>query len=101
MTETPKPKLTEIEWLQAEKTKHKKAFRVAFDALEHCWPPEHTEEYFKMAVDHLTLLHHENSENGLCRLLLVALIDYLEKAGKERKELYEPSNNADAGMDGG
>lgn len=97
------PKLTEIGWLEAERAKHKKAFRVAFDELNKLWPPENTLEYWNLAAKDLALVFNENQTNELCKSLLLALIDYLEKIGKERAKLYatdKPSDGADAGMDG-
>lgn len=76
---------TEMEWLEAKRAMHKRAFRVVFDFLESfAWPPENTAEYWKMVTDRMALLDNENKENKLCRLFLMAVNEYLEGVGKGR-----------------
>ena len=78
---------TELEWLEAKKAMHKRAFRVPFDFLESfAWPPENTVEYWKMVTDRMALLYAENKENKLCELFLLAVHEYLEDVGKEREK---------------
>lgn len=78
---------TEMEWLEAKRSMHKRAFRVVFDFLESfAWPPENTVEYWKMVTDRMTLLYSENKENKLCELFLLAVTEYLEDVGKEREK---------------
>lgn len=77
---------TEIEWLEEKKAQHKKAFRLAFDFLEKMWPPENTLDYWTMVCAQTALLYSESSENKLCKLFLLAIMDYLEKVGKERED---------------
>lgn len=68
------------------KTLHKKAFRVAFDLMEKLWPPENTEEYWKLVTDRMALDYHDNKENLLCGLLILAVTEYLEKVSKEGEQ---------------
>lgn len=68
------------------KTLHKKAFRVAYDMLEKNWPPENTVEYWKEVTDRMALDYHENKDNLLCELLMLAVMEYLEEIGKEREK---------------
>lgn len=79
-----KKEQSELEWLEAKKTMHKRAFRVPFDFLELFWPPENTVEYWKMVTDRMALLYSENKDNKLCTLFLLAVHEYLEEVGKER-----------------
>jgi hypothetical protein len=79
-----KQEQTEMEWLEAKKAMHKRAFRVTFDFLDRYWPPENTAEYWKMVTDRMALLYSENKENKLCTLFLLAVQEYLEQVGKER-----------------
>lgn len=69
---------------------HKRAFRVAYDMLEKNWPPENTVEYWKKVTDRMALDYHDNRENALCGMLMLAVTEYLEKVCKgvedERKE---------------
>lgn len=65
---------------------HKKAFRVAYDMLEKNWPPENTVEYWKEVTDRMALDYHENKDNLLCELLMLAVMEYLEEIGKEREK---------------
>lgn len=62
---------------------HKKAFRVAFDMLEKNWPPENTVEYWKKVTNQTALDYHDNRDNMLCGLLMMAVTEYLEKVSKE------------------
>lgn len=93
---------SERSWIEEEKSKHKAAFRTAFDTLNYMWPPENTNEYWKLVTDRMELLYKENADNALCRSLLIALTEYLERIGKEREKRYGHNGNpTDAGMDGG
>ena len=62
---------------------HKKAFRVAYDMLEKLYPPENTVEYWKEVTDRMALDYHDNRENALCGILMLAVTEYLEKVSKE------------------
>lgn len=85
---------TEMEWLEAKRAMHKRAFRVVFDFLESfAWPPENTVEYWKMVASRLPLLDNENKDNKLCRLFLIAVYEYLEEVAKERKKRNEHDTN--------
>ena len=78
---------TELEWLEAKRAMHKRAFRVPFDFLEQfSWPPENTVEYWTRITDRMALLYNENKGNELCRLFLLAVTEYLENVGKEREK---------------
>lgn len=61
---------------------HKRAFRVAYDLLEKLWPPENTPEYWKEVTDRMALDYHDNRENKLCGILMLAVEEYLEKVSK-------------------
>ena len=68
------------------KTLHKKAFRVAYEMLEKNWPPENTVEYWKEVTDRMALDYHDNRENALCGILMLAVTEYLEKVSKEGEQ---------------
>jgi len=81
--------LTQLTTEQAEQEKtaqiqrmHKKAFRVAFDMLEKNWPPENTVEYWTKVTNQTALDYHDNRDNALCGLLMMAVTEYLEKTCK-------------------
>ena len=98
----PPSEPTETEWLAAEKETHKRAFRVAFDELNRLWPPENTLDYWVMVTDRMALASNDNKDNGLCKMLLLMLVEYLEQVGKDRERRYgQHRDTADAGMDGG
>jgi len=62
---------------------HKRAFRVAYDMLEKLYPPENTVEYWEEVTDRMALDYHDNRENALCGILMLAVTEYLEKVSKE------------------
>ena len=62
---------------------HKKAFRVAYDMQEMLYPPENTVEYWKEVTDRMALDYHDNRENALCGILMLAVTEYLEKVSKD------------------
>ena len=66
---------------------HKRAFRVAYDMLEKNWPPENTVEYWTKVTDQTALDYHDNRDNVLCGILMLAVTEYLEKTckGKENE----------------
>ena len=98
----PPSEPTETEWLAAEKATHKKAFRIAFDELNKLWPPENTLDYWTMVTSRMALISNDNKDNGLCKVLLLMLAEYLEQVGKDRERRYgQHGSTIDAGMDGG
>lgn len=80
-----------VEQTEQEKTDeiqrmHKKAFRVAFDMLDRNYPPENTVEYWTKVTNQTALDYHDNRDNMLCGLLMMAVTEYLEKTvQRERK----------------
>ena len=60
--------------------KHKKAFRVAFDALKECWPPKNDPEWFaSKAYPVCADGFHETGEDPLAKGLLLAVYGYLDE----------------------
>lgn len=68
---------------------HKKAFRVAFDMTEKNYPPENTVEYWTKVTDQTALDYHDNRDNMLCGLLMMAVTEYLEKTCKGMENDHE------------
>ena len=66
-------------------SRHKQAFRVAFDALNEVFPPEDSAEYWEKAHERLREIYVTNRDNPLCKTLLVAVENYLGIAVKEMK----------------
>ena len=67
---------------------HKRAFRVAFDFLHACFPPDRSEEYWNAADERLKQLFENSPDNLLTKHLSLAVHNYL---GDLTKDLMEES----------
>ena len=87
MTETAKAMMTDAEAMalhQAYIDKHKKAFRVAFDALNRCMPPENSVEYFsEKAIPICQKAYEDVADNPLGKRLVIDVFCHLEDMAKE------------------
>jgi len=91
MTDTTNLSLTEmgaeLDRLQEEEQEHKHAFRVAFDILKAVWPPKWDADYYIKAYQDIAIAYDDNKNNALCTELLLAIVNYLNDAGKKREAL--------------
>lgn len=73
----------DTEMKTAYDSRHKQAFRIAFDALNEVFPPENTAEYWEKANGRLRDTYNAHMDNPLAKRLLVAVQNYLGDAVKE------------------
>lgn len=65
-------------------TTHKRVFRIAFDCLTRCWPPEHTVEYFKgKALPICAVAFADMGDNALGKEIIMEIYKYLETSAAE------------------
>jgi len=71
---------------EAERTKklHQAAFRAAFNYLDAFYPPRDDLDYWMKAAEECGRVAAEHYGNPLIVPLMVAMVDYLEAASKER-----------------
>lgn len=71
----------------------KTAFRVTFDAVKECWPPEDTPKYWERVATVFCDVANQHAGDGLVWQLLLGAVNGLQSIAKERRE-YERSENA-------
>lgn len=70
---------------------HKRVFRIAFDCLTRCWPPENSVEYFRgKAYPICAVAFADMGDNELGKEIVMEIYRYLEIKGKEL-EKHEPT----------
>lgn len=62
----------------------KKAFRLAYDALENADEPEFMDGYFTKTASALAQISRENPDNPLLEYLLNGVYHYLSDAAEEK-----------------
>lgn len=67
---------------EAERYTRQRAFRVAFDFLDHHLPVLETEEYWLKVCEDLSVTSAENIDNRLCQELLSAVLIYMSNTIK-------------------
>lgn len=71
-----------LDRLVEREKQHKQAFRVAFDLLKEFYPPHNTEEWWEKYWAAIVVADAANNDNPLCRYLLLAITDYIDKEAK-------------------
>ena len=66
-------------------TRHKQAFRTAFDYLNAHFPPEENEDWWMHAADQAALAIRNSDGNKLVENLVFAVFDYVEDECKKRR----------------
>jgi len=88
--------MTTAEKLMAEASKldyaqtHKRVFRIAFDCLTRCWPPEDSVEYFQGKAHPIcAVAYADMGDNELGKAMIHEIYRYLEIKAKtmETKEI--------------
>ena len=89
--------MTTAEKLMAEAAKldyaqvHKRVFRIAFDCLTRCWPPEDSVEYFQGKAHPIcAVAYADMGDNQLGKDMIWGIYKYLEIMAKEL-EKHEPT----------
>jgi len=62
----------------------KKAFRLAYNALENAEEPEFTDGYFQRTADALVQVSKENPDNPILEYLLGGIYHYLSDTAEEK-----------------
>ncbi len=73
----------EMEESAAFSQQHKQAFRIAFDFLGACFPPDRSEEYWTKTVELFKHRVQDNKANPLVKHLLLGVYNYLGEIVKD------------------
>lgn len=74
-----------LDELNAFSASHKAAFRIAFDYLNACFPPNRSEDYWDAAAKRMNHLVTNNGWNPLVKYVLLGVYDYLGEIVKDLK----------------
>lgn len=75
---------------------HKRVFRIAFDCLTRCWPPEHSVEYFNgKAYPVCALAYADMGDNELGKEIVMEIYRYLEIKAKEMTPYIKTEKKAE------
>ena len=69
--------------------RHKDAFRIAFDFLKACFPPQRGAEYWTATVERFKHLTEDNKHNPLVKYLLLGAYNYMSEIVKDLPEENE------------
>ena len=79
----------ELAEMEEFSSQHKQAFRVAFDFLKACFPPQRGAEYWTATVERFKHLTKDNKYNPLVKHLLLGAYNYISEIVKDLPEEEE------------